>query len=1289
MKINISLFIIAILLYNLLPAQNISLFNQLNGHLDYTAIGNTLNKSENNGSSSCKINTDSSATLNLSPTQTVEAAYLYWAGSGSGDFNVTLNTTEITSSRNFAYSVGTRRHFFAAFADVTTLIQSQGNGLYTFSDLDIVNVSSPNCSPSTNFAGWAITIIYSDPALPFSQLNVYDGLETVPRSITIQLDNLNVIDTTGAKVGFIAWEGDAGLAFNEVLQINGITLSNRPLNPANNAFNGTNSFTNDSNLYNMDIDVYSIENAINAGDTSAVIQLTSGQDLVMVNNIITVLNSQLPDASVTIDSVDQRCNPRELTIEYTVRNLNSMRLLPANTPIAFYVDTVLVAQAQTTNDIPVDGTESNTITFTSDPLLLDPINLTIVVDDNGLGTGIISEISETNNTAFTSIVADPLPIANQPPDLEDCDDNLDGELKFDITPQTALILGNQNPSNFTVSYYENMRDAESGNSPLELTPTVVYTKSIVAKIVNNTTQCVNYTSFNLIVNPLPIVKQTHIITQCDTNYDGLTVFNIEDFEVEIFDVQQNFLVASYFDSLEALEIGAPEIQDVTAFQTTSNPQIIYIKVLNTATQCFTSAPLTLTSILPPAINPISEFEICHTDTNTFDLSEINSLLTTETQNITIRYFETLTNAENELDSITILNYQSITTPLFVRIQNIVTNCFHIHNFNFIANPLPIANQPPDLEDCDDNLDGELKFDITPQTALILGNQNPSNFTVSYYENMRDTESGNSPLELTPTVVYTKSIVAKIVNNTTRCVNYTSFNLIVNPLPTVKQTHIITQCDTNYDGLTVFNIEDFEVEIFDVQQNFLVASYFDSLEALEIGAPEIQDVTAFQTTSNPQIIYIKVLNTATQCFTSAPLTLTSILPPAINPISEFEICHTDTNTFDLSEINSLLTTETQNITIRYFETLTNAENELDSITILNYQSITTPLFVRIQNIVTNCFHIHNFNFIANPLPIANQPPDLEDCDDNLDGELKFDITPQTALILGNQNPSNFTVSYYENMRDTESGNSPLELTPTVVYTKSIVAKIVNNTTQCVNYTSFNLIVNPLPIVDIPKQLICLDNLPHYVSADTFNNGDTYLWSTGQTTNKISIDTTGTYSVTVTSPKGCITSSSFEASVSGAAEIEFTEVLNFTDPNSITVMVKGMGNYQYKLDNRPLQTSNFFDYVTLGYHTVTVLDLNGCSETTKEVLVINAQKFFTPNNDTYFDTWNIIGIETLPGSVIYIFDRYGKLLVNLNHDSGGWDGTYRGYEMPSNDYWFLAKIKTPSEEFEYKGHFALKR
>jgi gliding motility-associated-like protein len=185
--------------------------------------------------------------------------------------------------------------------------------------------------------------------------------------------------------------------------MNGITLSNPPLNPSNNAFNGTNSFTNDSNLYNMDIDVYPIENTINVGDISATIQLTSGQDLVMVNNIITVLNSQLPDATVSIDSVYQDCNPRELIVEYTVNNLNSTHLLPANTPIAFYADAVLVAQSQTINDILVNGSESNIISFDVDSSILNTIDLTIVVDDTGLGNGIITEISETNNTAITSI----------------------------------------------------------------------------------------------------------------------------------------------------------------------------------------------------------------------------------------------------------------------------------------------------------------------------------------------------------------------------------------------------------------------------------------------------------------------------------------------------------------------------------------------------------------------------------------------------------------------------------------------------------------------------------------------------------------------------------------------------------------------------------------------------------------------------------------------------------------------------------------------------------------------
>ena len=306
-----------------LNSQEISLHEQFNGRYDFTAIGNTLNLVENNSSTNCTILTGSSANLELEPTQNITAAYLYWAGSGAGDFSVNLNASIITPDRTFSFTYSSKL-FFAGFKDVTQIVQSQGIGSYELTNLDEIDISEAYCSTGTNFAGWAIVVIYQDNNLPLNQVNVYDGLQAVPEAISIQLNNLNVVDVVGSKIGFIAWEGDSSLAVNESLKMNNVLLSNPPLNPETNAFNGTNSFTGESNLFNMDIDVYNIENTISTGDTSALIQLTSGQDLVMVNNIVTVLNSQLPDATIILsDQVQSTCSSREIEISYTVSNFES------------------------------------------------------------------------------------------------------------------------------------------------------------------------------------------------------------------------------------------------------------------------------------------------------------------------------------------------------------------------------------------------------------------------------------------------------------------------------------------------------------------------------------------------------------------------------------------------------------------------------------------------------------------------------------------------------------------------------------------------------------------------------------------------------------------------------------------------------------------------------------------------------------------------------------------------------------------------------------------------------
>jgi gliding motility-associated-like protein len=58
----------------------------------------------------------------------------------------------------------------------------------------------------------------------------------------------------------------------------------------------------------------------------------------------------------------------------------------------------------------------------------------------------------------------------------------------------------------------------------------------------------------------------------------------------------------------------------------------------------------------------------------------------------------------------------------------------------------------------------------------------------------------------------------------------------------------------------------------------------------------------------------------------------------------------------------------------------------------------------------------------------------------------------------------------------------------------------------------------------------------------------------------------------------------------------------------------------------------------------------------------------------------------GTRNWTFDRYGKLLKQISGTSEGWNGTFNGNLLPSNDYWFeikLANIKS------VKGHFTLKR
>ncbi|MEW5676009.1 gliding motility-associated C-terminal domain-containing protein [Flavobacterium enshiense] len=502
-----------LLLSGTISAQDVSLYNQFAGRYDYTFIGNTLNPEENSFQFAPTIFTSSSANLNLSTGNTIEAAYLYWAGSGTGDLDILVNGQAITAERTFSHQrvFGSLvLDYFSAFTNITSLVQATGNGTYTISELDVSPFISDHFIRRTNFAGWAIVIIYRNDALPLNQLNIYDGLQTVPNEILITLDNLNVIDNEDAKIGFLAWEGDSNIAVNESLFINTNLISDPPLNPFDNAFNGTNSILNTGNLYNMDLDIYNVQDNIDIGDTEATIRLTSGQDFVMINAIVTKFNSQLPDATVTIDNFSQQCNVRELLLDYTVYNINSTDPLPAGTQIGIYANGELIATNQTPAVLQIGESVSLSQTVTIPGGIPLNFTLTVMADYNGA----VTELNENNNTDNQEITLWVSPAFNQPGDLTGCNLGL-GSAYFDFSSYEESIK--TDPSQ-TVTFHETLEDAQLDQNAIvsifhyyaAITP-----HQIFVRIEND--NCYSITSFMLLVRNCPPI----VYNAVSANGDGL------------------------------------------------------------------------------------------------------------------------------------------------------------------------------------------------------------------------------------------------------------------------------------------------------------------------------------------------------------------------------------------------------------------------------------------------------------------------------------------------------------------------------------------------------------------------------------------------------------------------------------------------------------------------------------------------------------------------------------------------------------------------------------------------
>ncbi|MBT8245551.1 MAG: T9SS type B sorting domain-containing protein [Winogradskyella sp.] len=623
--------------------------------------------------------------------------------------------------------------------------------------------------------------------------------------------------------------------------------------------------------------------------------------------------------------------------------------------------------------------------------------------------------------------------------------------------------------------------------------------------------------------------------------------------------------------------------------------------------------------------------------------------------------------------------------------------------------IPVANNIIDVNECEGTTDGVASFNFTNKNPEALGAQDPSEFSVAYFANIED--ANNNENELTfpfQNTTNPQEIFVRVENsNNSNCYNINSFNIIVFDTPTVSRLDNILLCDTEddtTDGIVTTVLSNLNSDILGANQlaaDFTI-TYYSSQDDADNVANELPD--NYQNVPFSDEVFVRMVNNNnTDCVTIDSFTLTINLTPEVNDISLFQ-CDEDgipdrRTVFNILEKEDDITGGNPDFNVSYYLDMSDAMTETNPIDASNYTNISNPqiIIARTTDTISTCFSFSEVNLAVSATTANDAYIGICDTDDAEDGFMDFDLSLADAQVL-DELPNGLNLAYYETLEDALLEINPLanNYRNTTAFTQILYVR-VENQNNCYGINEVELEVLTLPNVEtFFETLYCLNDFPEpiVINGGVINdipNNYYYDWSTGETTIEIEVNEPNTYTVTVSNVAGCSKERTVVVNASNIATIQGIEVTDASENNTITVLLApGEGDYEFALNdpNSVYQDSNIFENVRPGIYTVFVRDKNGCGIIEKMVSVVGFPKFFTPNGDGQNDFWQVKGISSQfqQDTIIYIFDKYGKLINEISPTGSGWDGTYNGNPMPSSDYWFSVTLE---DGRRFSSHFALKR
>lgn len=312
-------------------------------------------------------------------------------------------------------------------------------------------------------------------------------------------------------------------------------------------------------------------------------------------------------------------------------------------------------------------------------------------------------------------------------------------------------------------------------------------------------------------------------------------------------------------------------------------------------------------------------------------------------------------------------------------------------------------------------------------------------------------------------------------------------------------------------------------------------------------------------------------------------------------------------------------------------------------------------------------------------------------------LSFNSGPGTVILWAD---------YLGNILSTASTFNPTQGNNYMLYVDG------GNGTRCIDSDTFEIAVIDPPTLQ-SDTCIWSDDAPFEIDGGYIMPNLSYIWSTGDTSKKIEVIQSGSYTLSVYNPL-----------VSPNIKCSDNVIVNILDQNtfikSIRIQAEDNQPMEGEIDSTGSRTicshqklkifgpqppnGHFYQYSwaknnsfvtstpyyilkekTAGNNTIQLSVANGCKDEINVEVVhcaVNPPNIITPNGDGQNDKFVISGLENFPKSILLIYDRWGKRIYQSNSYKNDWDGD------GSSDgvYFWVLKI-ADGDGTEYQGNLTI--